>query len=334
MAYDADQRDRDRERRNDREPWSPAKQLSADLATVYRDHWGELDDDREGRGLFAILLHTLAHRPAFETLAAEARREFAPWLSNDNFERMSAEARKIKRKWKPDTLAQRIGLTYADQQRLGVYRFIGAVDVPKKERDRLSADRRNANKRALHKAAGGMSRPEYEAPAKARRARAKALGISEDALRKRKQRAAAKECPKSGTDTKRNTTIGDTLGTPPKQAAPPIRGQDQKWCERTSAPDLQRRGKETNLKERHDIVWTELPWLSMTENQKARAIVAMNAEHEARRPAYEARKAQERAEALSMLAKALLDHMRELDSYPRLTMAERDAMQREADARL
>ena len=205
-----------RERRDDREPWSPAKQLSADLATVYRDHWVELDDDKEGRGLFSILLHTLAHRPAFERLAADARAEFAPWLSDDAFERMSAEALRVKRKWRPDTLAQRIGLTYADQQRLGVWRFIGAVDVPKAERDRLRAERRNANKRAKHKAAGGMSRAEYEADSLSQTEPWKAEGIS----RRTWERRRAKACRKSGTITKSNTPIGATLATPEPASRP------------------------------------------------------------------------------------------------------------------
>lgn len=209
-----------RDKSRDREPWSPAKQLSADLATVYRDHWGELDDDKEGRGLFAILLHTLAHRPAFEKLAVAARAEFAPWLPDDAFECIADEAIRLKRKWKADTLAQRLGLTYADQQRLGVWRFIGAVDVPKAERDRRRSERRNANRKAKNRAAGVKPRPEYEANAKADRAEAKALGISYEAFRKRKQRAAKKACPKSGTITKKEPFSGTILGTP-KRAAPP-----------------------------------------------------------------------------------------------------------------
>lgn len=56
---------------------------------------------------------------------------------------------------------------------------------------------------------------------KADRAEAEALGISYEALRKRKQRAAKKACPKSGTITKKNTPSGATLGTP-KPAARPL----------------------------------------------------------------------------------------------------------------
>ncbi|BAQ17469.1 hypothetical protein [Methyloceanibacter caenitepidi] len=207
-----------RDKARDREPWSPAKQLSADLATVYSDHWGELDNDREGRGLFAILLHTLAQRPAFERLAADARDTFAPWLSDDDFERMSAEAIRLKRRWKPDTLAQRIGLTYADQQRLGVHRYIGAVDVPKAERDRLRAERRNANRLDRRRAAGVKPRAEYEANSLSRAEPWKAEGISKATWYRRRKA----ERDKSGTITKKNTPIGARPVSPPKQAARPL----------------------------------------------------------------------------------------------------------------
>jgi hypothetical protein len=61
-----------------------ANVTAAELRRYYRDGWGTLDDDRHGRGLFAILLHTIAQTgsnvPAKMTAAW---REFAPCLPAD-----------------------------------------------------------------------------------------------------------------------------------------------------------------------------------------------------------------------------------------------------------
>jgi len=166
--------------------------------------------------LFSMLLHTLAHRPAFDKLAVEARAEFAPWLPDDAFERIADEAIRLKRKWKPDTLARRIGLTYADQQRLGVWRFIGAVDVPKAERTRLAAERKVEARRAKRRAAGVMPRDHYLTKVLSSTRPWEAEGIS----RRTWERRRAKACRKSDPLIKRDAPIGATLATPPR-AAPP-----------------------------------------------------------------------------------------------------------------
>jgi len=198
-----------------------ANTRAAELERYFRDGWGELDNDRQGRAMFAAFLHTLANTVGrIEAKMQAVRDEFAPWLPDQDFTRMTNDAFRFHRWWSDDKLAFLVGLNYADRQRLGI-RTIGAVDVPKAERDRLREQRKVEAKRAKARAAGVTPREEYEAPAKARRAKAEALGISYEALRKRELRAAAKAaCPKSDPNRKREPFIGATLGTP-APAAPP-----------------------------------------------------------------------------------------------------------------
>jgi hypothetical protein len=109
IAYRAATRDK-RNRGTGR--FSPAGKLANELRLYYRDGWGALDDDRQGRILFSILLHTIANTisnvPAKMTAAW---REFAPWLLDEEMVKLAAEAIRVHRRWKADKLAQRIGLT-------------------------------------------------------------------------------------------------------------------------------------------------------------------------------------------------------------------------------
>jgi hypothetical protein len=195
--------------------FSKAGKTANELRLIFRDGWGVLDDDQHGRGLFAILLHTIAHTGG--DVAAKMRsawREFAPWLSEADFERLADEAIKVRRRWKADKLAQRIGLTYADRQRLGIT-MIGAVDVPKAERDRRREARKVEARRAKRRAAGVIPRDQYEANARALRAEAAALGITPDALRKRRQRAAQRALSQVRRQHKDvSLSARFTLGTP------------------------------------------------------------------------------------------------------------------------
>jgi hypothetical protein len=82
LAYNAAARDKRDRNRTGAPIFSKAGKTANELRLIYRDGWGVLDDDREGRGLFAILLHTIAHTGGY--IAAKmtaAWREFAPWMS-------------------------------------------------------------------------------------------------------------------------------------------------------------------------------------------------------------------------------------------------------------
>lgn len=75
-----------RAKRRDREArkftgFSKAGKTANELRLIYRDGGG-LDDDRQGRAMFSILLHTIANTGGdVAAKMTEARREFAPWLS-------------------------------------------------------------------------------------------------------------------------------------------------------------------------------------------------------------------------------------------------------------
>jgi hypothetical protein len=163
LAYDAAARDeRDLATVLPRIPaFSKAGKLANELRSIYRDHWRVLDDDRHGRALFSILLHTIAQTGG--DVAAKmmtARREFAPWLTDDETLHIADEAIRVRRRWTADKLAQRVGLTYDDRQRLGIT-MIGAIDMPKAERDRLRKERGVAAKREKRRQEGVMSLDQY-----------------------------------------------------------------------------------------------------------------------------------------------------------------------------
>jgi hypothetical protein len=81
--------------------------------------------------------------------------------------------------------------------------------------------------------------------------------------------------------------------------------------------------------------WSELDWANMSEDEAKATIAAMEREHWARAPQHEARRAEEAAAAEARLIDAFRSHLRQWDEADgHLTMAERNARQREADARL
>jgi hypothetical protein len=91
-------------------------------------------------------------------------------------------------KLKADTIARRIGRTYADRTLLKS-KTIGCCDLTRAERYRARRHRRSEAKRERRRQRGIMTRDRYEANGRAMRAEAEALGISYEALRKRFQRA-------------------------------------------------------------------------------------------------------------------------------------------------
>jgi hypothetical protein len=186
LAYNAAARDK---RNRGAGGFSKAGRLANELQLIYRDGWGVLDNDQHGRALFSILLHTIANTVGnVSAKTTAAWREFAPWLPDEGMVKLATDAIRMRRRWTADKLAQRIGLTYADRQRLGVT-MIGAIDMPKAERDRLRKERAVAAKKAKRRAGGVKPRDQYEAPAQAMRAEAAAVGTNYEALRKRLQRA-------------------------------------------------------------------------------------------------------------------------------------------------
>jgi hypothetical protein len=119
-----------------------ANVTAAELRRYYRDGWGVLDDDRQGRGLFSILLHTIANTGGNVTgKMTAAWREFAPWLPVTDMAKLADDAINVRRRWRSATLGQRIGLTYADRTRLRIT-TAWACDKPKADQGRLTKQRR------------------------------------------------------------------------------------------------------------------------------------------------------------------------------------------------
>jgi hypothetical protein len=175
----------------------------AEVKRVLRDYYGVLDHDKDGRALFAILLHSIASigNPANKLdRCQEVRPEFAPWLSDDEFERMASEAIRSPRRWRADKLAQRLGVTNADRIRLKLC-TIGATDRNKEERayDRQERrpDHRRQRQRERRRAAGMKPRSQSLSQTKPWQA----LGICRRTWERRQARAVANVKPpyKEGT---------------------------------------------------------------------------------------------------------------------------------------
>lgn len=208
LAYNAAHRDR--------LCFSKPGKLANELRLVYRDGWGVLDDGQHGRALLSILLHTIANcsgdRPA---KMAEARREFAPWLPDAEMGKLADEAIRVHRRWKPDKLAQRIGLNLADRTRLRIT-MIGATDADKAKRDRLRKERMVEAKCRKRWAAGVVPRATYEATSLSRTEPWKAEGISRRTWERRRKRL-----PQVREQHKEVTSIAAVTLAAPSLAAQP-----------------------------------------------------------------------------------------------------------------
>jgi hypothetical protein len=122
-------------------------------------------------------------------MIAEAR-AWAPWLSCEDARALAkriAGGRPIK--LKADTIARRIGCTYAERTALNLG-SIGCCDLPRAQRDKPARQRRTDAERRRRREKGVRPRDEYESKARAMRAEAEGRGISYEAWRKRLQRAA------------------------------------------------------------------------------------------------------------------------------------------------
>ncbi|WP_316205262.1 hypothetical protein [Bradyrhizobium sp. SZCCHNS3004] len=135
-----------------------------ELDRYFDDRYGQvLPDDDAGRADVMIYLSHLAHRENIDRVRAMHTwlDRHAPWLVDDERDGAIAKAFRLMTKYKPDTLAELFGLTYARRQRLKI-RTIGAIDMPKKAREERRKAKARERKAAQRKAEGRMSRAEYE----------------------------------------------------------------------------------------------------------------------------------------------------------------------------
>jgi hypothetical protein len=134
----------------------------AELTRIFRARYGDqLPDDDAGRADAAIVAHHLTRRPGDPHRRIAAFLELcAPWMSADERDHLIADVIARPRRWKADTLAQRLNLTDAERRRLAIT-TIGSIDKTKAERlaDRKARDRLRQQQR--RRAKGAKPRAQY-----------------------------------------------------------------------------------------------------------------------------------------------------------------------------
>jgi hypothetical protein len=157
-----------------------------DLDLYFDDRYGPvLPDDDAGREDVMIYLNHLAHKQDDRQAAMhEWLDQRAPWLVGDARKAYIAKVFRKPIMYRADTLAQKLGLTFARRQRLGIT-TIGAIDVSKEERQEMrKAKARDRMRKVRH---GGMSREEYEGQSISRQKPWIAEGISRPTWYRRQQ---------------------------------------------------------------------------------------------------------------------------------------------------
>jgi hypothetical protein len=90
-------------------------------------------------------------------------------------------------RYRADTLAEKLGLTFARRQRLGI-KTIGAIDMPAEAREEMRKAKTRERKRKARQHAGCMTRAEYEANSISRQKPWEAEGISQRTWYRRQQK--------------------------------------------------------------------------------------------------------------------------------------------------
>ena len=128
--------------------WGRAGMRLWDLETVFDARYGpELPDDDAGRDDLFLAAHAIAalggdiigHIIAWQRMRA-------PWLSDAEAEALAARTEAKRYRFKADTLAERLGMTKAERDRLGLT-TIGAIDCNAEERKALRRKRKAAAKK-------------------------------------------------------------------------------------------------------------------------------------------------------------------------------------------
>jgi hypothetical protein len=197
-----------------------ANVTAAELRRYYRDGWGVLDDDRQGRGLFSILLHTIANTGGNVTgKMTAAWREFAPWLPVTDMAKLADDAINVRRRWRSATLGQRIGLTYADRTRLRIT-TAWACDKPKADQGRLTKQRAVEAKMTKRRATGIIPRDQYETNGLSQTKPWEAEGICRRTWERRRESAARRVLSQVRPKHKDFVIASVTLATPRPEAPP------------------------------------------------------------------------------------------------------------------
>ena len=128
---------------NPANPGDRAKTIAEQVRNVLMDHYhGPLPDDDTGHRRAELMVRYLVAQPLDGVSEAEHFLAlWCPWMPPAKRAQTVQRARRLPPpRFKADTLAQRLGVDYQIRQRLKLTQ-IGAIDVPKAERDRRRKDR-------------------------------------------------------------------------------------------------------------------------------------------------------------------------------------------------
>lgn len=126
-----------------------------------------LPDDDAGRADAKIMVNHLVQiggkvAPGVRAAAWLANR--APWMDEDEAERMIADALAKPLRYRADTMGKLVGLTWAERKKLKIT-MIWAVDISRAKAAALQAEERRNTRRARRRAKGVKPRETYEAAA-------------------------------------------------------------------------------------------------------------------------------------------------------------------------
>lgn len=170
-----------------------AQIMLRDLERLWAHRYGGvLPNDDAGRDDLWIAAQLIRSRRGDVAAKVVAwARVWAPWCSIDEAVRLAARVARRPYKFTADLLAEKVGLTYAERQALGIT-TIGAIDVGPDERERLRRDRYNAKRKEKRRVAGAKPREMYEQNSIESEAPWEAEGISRSTWQRR--RRAARVC--------------------------------------------------------------------------------------------------------------------------------------------
>ncbi len=149
-----------------------------EIERLITDMYGPvLPDDDAGREIAMLALNTIAYKKAKdpEWLMRDWIARRAPCINGEELDARICSVLGQPMRYRADTLAQELGLLYVDRQRLAIT-TIGAIDVPKEQRDELRRERDKIRKRMKRRKAGAVPREQFEAESV--RAKAAAEGIN------------------------------------------------------------------------------------------------------------------------------------------------------------
>jgi hypothetical protein len=203
-----------RAKRRDREARKRAFGLPAgrvrDLVRFFNFTYVEaMPDDDAGREDFFILAHHVARLSgdAERNIRAHAR-QWCPWMGDEELAVFVRRVLSKPLKWRADTLGQGLGLLDEVRTRLCIT-TIGAIDVPKAERERRRCERWNAKRRK-------QTRDQYLAGSLSKAAPWEAEGVSRATWYRRQNAVRQVRVSK---DLSRVTRT--CLNPHPSQVAPP-----------------------------------------------------------------------------------------------------------------